>query len=378
MRRILWLIVLAAGCGGQAAAPTSPPPPPVLRLFATNLEGIDAFVVNDDASLSGQQRLSPTRGISVSSVVAGDGRYLYVANVNGLEGYRIDPATGALSPLPGSPFSTERGGLIADPLGRFVFHFGSGAAVVTLTAYRIDAATGALSRAGVSSLPPALARVEPQGRFAFFTVLQNLWVYRIDDSGTWTAIPGAPYALPPEGANASRFVFGRTGSSLYIGAQGTIDRLTHILAYRFDPTTGTPTLVAPQKAPEGRTMSSMAVSPDGGILYVAMRNTTNTDTQPPAVYAYRIDASSGALAEAANLTVPARMPVFSAELALSLDGRVLFMTLEPTPFVLPLAPADLAVLRVDGASMALAPGSPYGVGSDPHTLHVFKTQPPAR
>jgi len=59
---------------------------------------------------------------------------------------------------------------------------------------------------------------------------------------------------------------------------------------------------------------------------------------------------------------------------LSSDGKLLFMTLEPTPFVLPLGAADLAVFRVDGPSMTQR-GTPYTVGSDPHTFHSFQTQP---
>jgi DNA-binding beta-propeller fold protein YncE len=369
------LVVLGlAACGEKEAGPSAPstPPAPVRRLFLTNLEGLDAFVVGDDGRLTSQSRLTPTRGIS-SSMIAADGKHLYLSNQGGLEGYRIDPTTGAISALPGSPFAADRSGLVADPRGRFVWVRGAGAG--TIATYRIDAATGALSRVGGPfAVQSGLLWVEPQGRFAFTSRLQDLWVYRIDDAGAWTPTARAPYTIPREAPNTYRFAFGRNTPFVYTASQDDGRTSSKLVTYRLDPATGDLTVEGIVPTPGDRTPSSIVVNEAGTFLYVAMRNTNSNNTQPPALYAYRIDGATGALTDTANVSVPARMNVFSSDLGLSSDGKFLFMSLEPTPFVLPLGAADLAVFRVDGASMT-AVGSAYTVGSDPHTFHSFVTQP---
>jgi 6-phosphogluconolactonase len=61
-----------------------------------------------------------------------------------VSGYNIDDKTGALTPVPGSQFSTGRVplGIAVDPLGRFAYVANSNDN--TVSGYRIDAKTGVL------------------------------------------------------------------------------------------------------------------------------------------------------------------------------------------------------------------------------------------
>jgi len=79
------------------------------------------------------------------------GRRLYIANAFGGDvlGDSIDPSTGALTPMAGSPFFFQSGGnmptfIALDPSGKFAYVINNGLVV----AFAIDAATGALSVIG--------------------------------------------------------------------------------------------------------------------------------------------------------------------------------------------------------------------------------------
>ena len=90
------------------------------------------------------------------------GRFLYVTN-NGsanVSGYTVNPGTGALTAVRGSPFAAGTGpeAIAIDPTGRFVFvanHVGN-----SVSAYTIDPGTGALAVVGGS---PFAAGSSPLG-----------------------------------------------------------------------------------------------------------------------------------------------------------------------------------------------------------------------
>jgi hypothetical protein len=375
------LAVGLSGCGG-ASAPSSPgsgattPLPPVTRVFASNLEWIDTFTMSASGTLSARARLTPTRGILPATVVAAAGTRLYLSNLVGIEGFRIDPDTGGISPLPGSPFNTERGGgLLRDPLERYVWQRRSGG----IQAFRIDASTGQLSPSGaLSATSPFLSTVETQGRFAYGLEAQQLAACRVEQTGVLTPLEGSPWPLPREGVNPTdlRAGTGTAASLLFFISQGDGVRSSSILVYRLDPTTGVPQPAFVQPVPADRVAEGLVTSPSGAFLYVPYRTLRSTDERPALVVVFAIEAISGRLTEVASV---AAGPAFSSDVEVAPDGSNLFVTLEPSPFVLPLAPADLAVFHVEGGT-TLTPvaGSPYRVGPDPHTIHVFQTQPTAR
>jgi len=80
-------------------------------------------------------------------VVDPSGRFAYVANANSntISGYTIDASSGALTPLPGSPFAagTFLASVAVDPSGRFAYVANNGSN--TISGYTIDASTGVLT-----------------------------------------------------------------------------------------------------------------------------------------------------------------------------------------------------------------------------------------
>src|SRR5262249_50435556 len=107
------------------------------------------------------------------------GGFVYVANCGSpcdaahpgsVSAYTIDGATGALTPVAGSPFPAGEGSLSVgvDPSGQFVYVGNSGSGDVS--AYRI-AATGALTPIDGSPFPagtnPSSVAVDPAGQYVY-------------------------------------------------------------------------------------------------------------------------------------------------------------------------------------------------------------------
>jgi 6-phosphogluconolactonase len=149
---------------------------------------------------------------AVSSEVAT--RFLYVASAFSpqISGFRIDAETGALTPVPGSPFTVPgpTGPSVAialDPLGRFVFstHAGDG----TVWLLRIDHATGRLTPSGSAETgdflgnPPA---VDTSGRFVYAAGANfKVWGFSVDVArGGLRPLPGSPFPAAGEGGAALR------------------------------------------------------------------------------------------------------------------------------------------------------------------------------
>jgi 6-phosphogluconolactonase len=137
------------------------------------------------------------------------GRYVYVANCarlcsgsgdGNVSGYAINKTTGALTPVPGSPFTADQVpyAIAVDPTGQFAYvaNFASG----TISIFKIDQCSGSLW-ASVQSVPtggasPLALTLDPHGNFLFVTntASDNLSVFAVGSNGTLTAAPGSPFA----------------------------------------------------------------------------------------------------------------------------------------------------------------------------------------
>jgi 6-phosphogluconolactonase (cycloisomerase 2 family) len=135
------------------------------------------------------------------AVAAGGGTYLYSANPDAknpsISGFSVDPATGVLSPLSGSPFPLSVSHYIAtDQTGAYLY-VTSGANIV---GYAIEATTGALTR--LPGFPVATGAdaysitIDPPNRFLYVTNdgAARIAGFRLDAStGALTPMIGSPF-----------------------------------------------------------------------------------------------------------------------------------------------------------------------------------------
>jgi 6-phosphogluconolactonase len=196
-------------------------------LYASGNSGVLRVFAIDSATGA----LSPTSSVTLgkflknSAVITPNGRYLYQNDLDRnddlfpaslqLAGFSMDAATGALSPVPGSPVTlttpspsttSSSGPMAIDPTGKFLY-VGYQFVVVNvgfdggLAAYSIDAASGALTAVpgspfGIGGVPDSLA-IDASGRFLIVSIFplgggSRLAVFSIDPgTGALTSVPGS-------------------------------------------------------------------------------------------------------------------------------------------------------------------------------------------
>ncbi|NOX75551.1 MAG: beta-propeller fold lactonase family protein [Gammaproteobacteria bacterium] len=213
--------------------------------FPDRFDGILAFAFNPNSGA-----LSPIDGMPYRSgkrtrtlVMHPSGRFLYATDAysNTISAYVIDPATGKLAALEGSPFpagdsfplnaelamltrfSAEVGGLpyfaAVHPSGRFLYVTNWLAA--SLSAFHIDPDSGALSLLDgfprTTGINPYAVAVHPSGQYLYVTNWADdaLWAYRIDSvDGDLTPVSGSPFAV--EGIGPVAITFDPAGRHAYV------------------------------------------------------------------------------------------------------------------------------------------------------------------
>ena len=188
------------------------------------------YTVSPEGSLT-LQGVIGTGGIFGPGMLAFDpeGRFLYAfpAFVPGVLGYAIDPITGALQPLPGSPFSGPMGGqnkIAVTTAGRFVVV--TNGSMVSVYATLPD---GALEL--VDSMPAGRAEglaVDPTGQYVYvvnpfaedFTdFMGRVRAFRLDpETGRLSIVPGSPFSTG--GVTSTVAAVDASGRFLYVVNQG--------------------------------------------------------------------------------------------------------------------------------------------------------------
>jgi len=179
---------------------------------------------------------APAGNTPVQAIVDSSGKFLYVSNLNdsqgGISAYGIDSTTGDLIPIPGSPFPTQAGspGPAAFAIGGggkffYVGMAGTANANNTISGFSIDPATGVLNQLAGSPFPagqgPIRVATDSGGKFLFSANLLDDTVSAFTVNGTSGAlgpVAGSPFpahsapvavAVDPQG----KFVYvANTGS----------------------------------------------------------------------------------------------------------------------------------------------------------------------
>jgi DNA-binding beta-propeller fold protein YncE len=184
---------------------------------------------------------------------------------NGVFGYTINPTTGALTAISGSPFATgtNPGSVAVDATGKFAYVTnGLGLLSNTVSGYTINPTTGALTPISGSPFTagssPWSVAVDPTGKFAYVTNLGTIpgtvSGYTIDPStGALTPISGSPFAA---GTTPRSVAVDPTGKFAYVANANS----NNVSGYRIDPTTGALTPISGSPFATGPTPESVAVA----------------------------------------------------------------------------------------------------------------------
>ena len=231
----------------------------------------------------------------VSVAVDPTGRFAYVANLSSsnISGYTINATTGVLTPIPGSPFPNGSNSvprwIAVDPTAKFAYV--PNVLSLNISGYTINATTGALSPVPGSPFAgdrPFSDTVDPTGRFAYVAngpVSSEVSGYTINaTTGALSPIPGSPFAA---GDGPVSIAVDPTGRFAYVANEGVFGA-SSISGYTINATTGALSPVPGSPFPSGRGARSVAVDLTGKFAYVANSSSNN-------VSEYTINPTTGAL-----------------------------------------------------------------------------------
>lgn len=294
--------------------------------------------------------------------------YIYISNFGDgtVSGFSIDPASGALTEVSGSPFG---GGVGAGPIthgrdGHLLFvalleqFLGDpcGTNVAQLISYRIQRPNGSLTQVEDIALPdycPSDVIVDPSGKFVYVAAINfgdnkfgEIPAYRTSPGGSLTVLPGSPFPSPIDVSPGQ----GPAIQSLAITPDGTVlyasdpNDTAGILIFDRDPNSGA--LAFRTTFDSGTPLGAMRIAPSGKFLLAL----------PPfgaGIYEYAIGAHG-------DLTPIAGSPFASPDV--SLTNALAF-----SPFGNFVAIAQTGGLSVQSdiastGQLSLVPDSPFGGG----------------
>lgn len=243
-------------------------------------------------------------------------KYVYVPTGNAaVEGFSIDRKSGALTAVPGSPFTATgtfggtTDGAWSDPQGRFLFVGSEGSGEIWV--FQINATTGALTETAGSPFTSAgtvllssadIMTVDAGGKFLYvgqLTASTGVAAFAIDQTtGALTPVPGSPFT----NMGVAQIRASLTGEFLLGVAQiqdgGVSATDTHIHVFSLNAKTGVPTEVNGSPFTTTSAPFDLAISPNGKFVYSVGTNTTTATTG--AIEGFQMDLTSGALTKLAG------------------------------------------------------------------------------
>jgi len=238
--------------------------------------------------------------------VAPSGQFVYVFDSNSFAGFALNSNTGALTKLAGSPYAAPYTYYAAwDPTGQFLYASGRSAStgLAFIEGFSLNSSTGTLTSIGsfpALSLTSALAvssgaaAVNYLPQFAFVASgpagANGVSAYSIDPTaGALTLVSGSPFA---DGLSPVFAASGTSGNFLYLVNQCSEPTCTapagSVSAYAIDPNTGVPTPVPGSPFLAGENPGGIAFDPSGQFAYVI-------NDQDGTVSIYTVDPSAGTL-----------------------------------------------------------------------------------
>ncbi len=336
----------SSSSGAAVIAPRRDDPPVI------GADGSDAAVIGAGGSDAGSRT-----------------EFAYVATyLGGLLGYSIEPQTGALVPLPGSPYD-GRAGLFAvslHPSGDFIYvadYLGK-----AVDAFRIDQSNGELTRLPGFPFPvtapaqlgagPVALTLHPSGRFAYVVNNGHIEAYAIAaDTGVFTVVPGSPFSVASPPAVLAVEPAGR-----YLYASRDLDGT--VSGYAIDAVSGA--LTELDGSPFGANLlgrgGAIVFHPNGRFLFKGGGN----------VSSFRID-PSGVLTDVTGTPVAGGgSDDIAIDVAIDPSGQYLYGVTTSTGLLRGYAiDPDTGVLAAVPGSPFTANPSPYSVAVDPSGRFVY-------
>lgn len=339
----------------------------VANSVATNNSGagnLSTYAINGTTGA-----LSPLSSVPVSQagaaiVVTPNRKFLYVSGRDGnaVSAFAVSATTGVLTVVVGSPFATGPSptGMAVDPSGQF-FYVVNAAALGgnSISAYAIDPTTGALTPITGSPFAagtnPFSITITPNGQYVYVanSGSSNISGYALNGTtGALTPLAGSPF---PGATGVTALTIHPSGSFLYAGNSAANTNVSSVTAYAINSASGALTSITGSPFASGTGPISVALDPAGKFLFVA-------NYYDGTVSANTIDQSTGALTGVAGSPFDTgagagNKSTYSVDVDPS--GAFLYATNG--------VQGNVSAFTINSVSGALAPvgGGPFPAGSEP-------------
>ena len=282
------------------------------------------------------------------------GKFLFAANeqTNNVSVFSIDPATGALTLVLGSPFPTGGASgsgisLGVTPDNQFLFASSSGSNTITVFSVATNGTLTPISGSpfAAGGVPDGI-KVSPDGRFLAVALISNdaVAIFSIASNGALTAVPGSPFPAAALGSVAGvdincagSLLFGGeanlTGTNIDVFSMGSNGALTPIAGSPFN-NLGT-----------GVNSNVVVLSPSDEHLFVS-----NQVSDTISVFNVASDGSLS-LVSGSPVAAPGGPP---AMMATNQAGTLLYVSQDN-------GAVSVFTIAADG-SLSPVPGSPFFIG----------------
>jgi 6-phosphogluconolactonase (cycloisomerase 2 family) len=246
-------------------------------LLVTNSFGDNVSVYSIDAGSGALTEVAgspfPANSNPAEILITPSGKFVYVTNPGIGMVTAFTFSNGVLTQLPTSPVSSGAGafGLAVDGSEKFLYVANPAASnpppfsstIGNISGFNIDPGTGTLSTiqgspfTATNGKGPSAVTVDPSGRFVYATTPGSsfsIWCFAITPStGQLVAVTNSPFSLTAGGLFA---LFDPSGNRLFIGSQDAHG----IAGYTYDPSTGAPTAITGSPFSTGTAPGKMVFS----------------------------------------------------------------------------------------------------------------------
>ncbi len=315
-------------------------------------------------------------GMSPHAIVGTQDRtYVFVGNEgsNDISAFAVNFASGALTPVPGSPFAagTDPKALAikANYYGTYLYVANAGSD--TVSAFAVDTSSGSLTPLSPATFAagkgPSSIAVDPTGGFLYVANSggsNDVSAFSVDPAtGILTPVAGSPF---PAGANPLSLALGAGGNFLFTANPDATS--PSISGFQFDAYSGVLTPLSGSPFPLA---VSQDIATNPGDLCVAVPNGVQCTRTPIYLYVttgsgivgYSIDGTTGLLAPLPGFPVVTG----TAPHSVTIDplNQFLYVTNDGA--------ANVSGFRLDASTGALTPisGSPFPAGNHPDFIATF-------
>jgi len=289
-------------------------------------------------------------------VVSASGKFLYASNSgsNDVSAFSIDPSSGNLTPVPGSPFPLDSSGpssggisLAVTPDGRFLMAGNPLAERITSFSIGADGALTAMRGSPFfAGGQPAGMKASPNGKFLAVALLGGVAMFGIAPDGSLAAVPGSPFGQGGVGAAAGVDMNCR-GNVLFAG-EANASRITIVDVFSIAPDgVLVPITGSPFVAEAGANSNVPLLSPDERLLFVSNQEAITLPSSTSTVTAFNV-AADGTLTLIPGSPFPAGG--FPSGMATNPAGTLLFTANDQAVGVLSIG--------ING-TLTPVPGSPF-------------------